>query len=237
MGDGRSGGCIAISARAEHVRAHLLLEAFFESLGKRVVISPPSNRQLYLLGQATIPSDTVCFPAKLVHGHIQQLLDWGARTIFYPCITYNLDEKLGDNHFNCPVVAYYPEVIAANMEDIAHVNFIKSHVGLHRKDDLGAKLAENLRPYLGPISRKRMKAAVDAAYHAHHAYLASVREEGRRIIDTARIEGKRIIVLAGRPYHVDPEVAHVSTSCWAISASHSSARMHLRPDRKFPVMY
>lgn len=183
-------------------------KAFFESLGKRVVISPPSNRQLYLLGQATIPSDTVCFPAKLVHGHIQQLLDWGARTIFYPCMTYNLDEKLGDNHFNCPVVAYYPEVIAANMEDIAHVNFIKSHVGLHRKDDLGAKLAENLRPYLGPISRKRMKAAVDAAYHAHHAYLASVREEGRRIIDTARIEGKRIIVLAGRPYHVDPEVAH-----------------------------
>jgi predicted nucleotide-binding protein (sugar kinase/HSP70/actin superfamily) len=70
-----------------------------------VVTSKPSNRKLYLLGQATIPSDTACFPAKLLHGHVQSLIDAGVKTIFYPCMTYNVDEGLGDNHFNCPIVA------------------------------------------------------------------------------------------------------------------------------------
>lgn len=84
---------------------------FFTELKFEVFHSPYSTRKLYQRGQQTIPSDTVCFPAKLVHGHIQTLIDMGAETIFYPCLSYNFDEHLGDNHYNCPVVAYYPEVI------------------------------------------------------------------------------------------------------------------------------
>ncbi len=104
--------------------------ALFTTLGFEVVTSPASNRELYLQGQHTIPSDTVCFPAKLMHGHVQALLDDGVGTIFYPCLTYNLDEHLGDNHYNCPVVAYYPEVIGANMGELKKVTFIDDYLGI-----------------------------------------------------------------------------------------------------------
>lgn len=183
-------------------------KAFFETLGKRIVISPQSNRKLYLSGQATIPSDTACFPAKLMHGHIQSLLDAGITTIFYPCMTYNLDEGLGENRFNCPVVAYYPEVIAANMEQVRSVTFINNHVGLHRRKDFPKKIARQLEPYFGKLDAKLVKKASDHAYAAHEEYLARTREQGRKIIAAARTEGKHIIILAGRPYHVDPEVSH-----------------------------
>ena len=74
-------------------------------------------------GQHTIPSDTVCYPAKLMHGHIERLIHMGVKDIFYPCMPYNFDEKLGDNNYNCPVVAYYPELIAANVGELSTVNF------------------------------------------------------------------------------------------------------------------
>ncbi len=87
----------------------------FTRLGFTVTVSPVSSRRLYQSGQATIPSDTACFPAKLSHGHIKALCQMqGVDAMFYPCLTYNVDEGLGDNHYNCPVVAYYPEVLAGN---------------------------------------------------------------------------------------------------------------------------
>ena len=107
--------------------------AFFTSLGFEVVTSPLSNRELYIKGQHTIPSDTVCFPAKLMHGHVCALIDEGVKTIFYPCLTYNFDEGLSDNHYNCPVVAYYPEVISANVSELEGLNFINDYLGVHRK--------------------------------------------------------------------------------------------------------
>jgi predicted CoA-substrate-specific enzyme activase len=183
-------------------------KAFFNTLGYPVVTSKPSNRKLYLLGQATIPSDTACFPAKLLHGHVQSLIDAGVKTIFYPCMTYNVDEGLGDNHFNCPIVAYYPEVLAANMDQLGEVRFIKPHVGLHRRTDFPTKMQEHLAPYFGRIAKAKLEKATDAAYTAYAQYLGEVRNEGARIIAQARSQGKRIIVLAGRPYHADPEVSH-----------------------------
>ena len=105
---------------------------FFTKLGFAVYHSPFSSRDLYLKGQGTIPSDTACFPAKLAHGHIQFLAKLGLDAIFYPCMTYNLDEGLGDNHYNCPVVAYYPEVIAGNCPEVQQTKFIYDYVGLHR---------------------------------------------------------------------------------------------------------
>mgnify|MGYP001036696232 CR=1 FL=1 len=183
-------------------------KAFFSVLGKQVVISPLSNRKLYLSGQASIPSDTVCFPAKLMHGHIEALIDAGVQTIFYPCMTYNLDEGLGQNHFNCPVVAYYPEVIAANMEHVRQVDFIHGHIGIHRRKDFPKKMQRMLESHFGKIDLKLLVRASDAAYAAHEEHMRRTREQGQRVIDAARAEGKLIIVLAGRPYHVDPEVSH-----------------------------
>ncbi len=181
---------------------------FFTRLGFAVYHSPLSSRDLYLKGQGTIPSDTACFPAKLAHGHIQFLSKLGLDAIFYPCMTYNIDEGLGDNHYNCPVVAYYPEVIAGNCPEIKTTKFIYDYVGLHRPRDFTKKIFAILRQYFPDLTRSEVKEAANAAYAEYAQHMALIRREGARIIDQARAEGRRIIVLAGRPYHVDPEVNH-----------------------------
>ncbi len=182
--------------------------AFFTKLGFAVYHSPLSSRDLYLKGQATIPSDTACFPAKLAHGHIQFLSKLGLDAIFYPCMTYNIDEGLGDNHYNCPVVAYYPEVIAGNCPEIKQVKFIYDYVGLHRPKDFTKKIHAILRQHFPDISKSEIREAADAAYAEYAHHMSQVRREGARIMEQARAEGRRIIVLAGRPYHVDPEINH-----------------------------
>ena len=182
--------------------------AFFTKLGFAVYHSPLSSRDLYLKGQATIPSDTACFPAKLAHGHIHFLSKLGLDAIFYPCMTYNIDEGLGDNHYNCPVVAYYPEVISGNCPEIKDTKFIYDYVGLHRPKDFTRKIFEILRRHFPDISKKEVRDAADAAYAEYANHMALIRREGARIIAQARAEGRRVIVLAGRPYHADPEVNH-----------------------------
>ncbi len=182
--------------------------AFFTTLGFEVVTSPRSSRSLYLKGQATIPSDTVCFPAKLMHGHIRALVDSGVKTIFYPCMSYNFDEHKSSNHYNCPVVAYYPEVIAANCGEISNVNYIYDYVGIHRPKDFPKKIHAILTRYYPSITLGEVKKAAEAAYAERDKYLAAVRAKGDEIIARARSEGKHIIVLSGRPYHVDNEINH-----------------------------
>ncbi len=178
-------------------------------LGFEVVVSPDSNRALYLDGQQTIPSDTVCFPAKLIHGHVDALIKSGVDTIFYPCMSYNIDEGLGDNHYNCPVVAYYPEVIRANVRELKEKRFICDYVGIHRPDDFYKKFTEIMNGHFdGVFTEKQVKKASDKAYAAYAKYLADVREKGREYITKARRAGKQIIILAGRPYHIDPEINH-----------------------------
>ena len=182
--------------------------AFFTSLGFAVVTSPVSTRAMYIKGQASIPSDTVCFPAKLAHGHIRALADMGIKTIFYPCMSYNIDEHLGDNHYNCPVVAYYPEVLAVNCPELADVTFINEFVGLHRPKDFKKKMYEIMNRYFPGIKRGEVERAADMGYAEYNAHMQRLRDKGAEIIAAARAEGKRIMVLAGRPYHVDPEVNH-----------------------------
>ena len=182
--------------------------AFFTRLGFAVYHSPLSSRDLYLKGQGTIPSDTACFPAKLAHGHIRFLSRLGLDAIFYPCMTYNIDEGLGDNHYNCPVVAYYPEVIAGNCPEIKDTKFIYDYVGLHRPKDFTKKIYNILQRYFPGISRSEIREAGDAAYAEYAHHMAEIRREGARIMNQARAEGRRVIVLAGRPYHVDPEINH-----------------------------
>lgn len=182
--------------------------AFFTTLGFEVVPSPPSTREMYLLGQSTIPSDTVCFPAKLLHGHVQTLIEDGIDTIFYPCLTYNVDEGLGDNHYNCPVVAYYPEVITANMSDVDNITFIKDYVGIHRRRDFPKKMHVILSRYFDDITPKEVSVAAQNAYKEYASFFDRVRRKGQEIVRRARSEHKPILVLAGRPYHVDPEINH-----------------------------
>ena len=169
---------------------------------------PMGNRKLYQRGQQTIPSDTVCFPAKLMHGHVQTLIDQGVETIFYPCLSYNFDEHLGDNHYNCPVVAYYPEVIRNNMKDVKKVNFIKEYFGIHRPKDFPKKAYERLSFYFPDLTLNEVRVAAKRAYDEQAMYRAKVQAKGDEIIKKAEQEGKRIFVLAGRPYHIDPEINH-----------------------------
>lgn len=181
---------------------------FFTELKFEVFKSPYSSRTLYQRGQQTIPSDTVCFPAKLMHGHVQTLIDEGAETIFYPCLSYNFDEHLGDNHYNCPVVAYYPEVIKNNMKDIRKVHFIKEYFGIHRPKDFPQKAYERLSQHFPDLTLNEVRIAAKKAYEEQENYRNKVIEKGNEIISTAEKEGKKIFVLAGRPYHVDPEINH-----------------------------
>ncbi|MBK6087910.1 acyl-CoA dehydratase activase [Ruminococcus difficilis] len=181
---------------------------FFTELKFEVVHSQFSNRKLYQRGQQTIPSDTVCFPAKLMHGHVQTLIDEGIETIFYPCLSYNFDEHLGDNHYNCPVVAYYPEVIRNNMKDVKKVNFIKEYFGIHRPKDFPKKAYERLSFYFPDITLNEVRVAAKKAYEEQERYRAKVQAKGDEIIRKAEHDGKKIFVLAGRPYHIDPEINH-----------------------------
>ena len=210
--------------------------AFFTELGFEAIVSPQSSRTTFLKGQASIPSDTVCFPAKLLHGHVEELLDMGVDAIYYPCMSFNFDEHLGDNHYNCPVVAYYPETIAANMTMRGGTVLINDYVGPHVRHDFPEKMTETLQKYFGGIRLKDVRRAADQAYAARDAYLAAVRQKGAEIIDRARAEGKRILCLAGRPYHADPEINHgidlllTSLGLAVISEDCLSDR-----EKKFPV--
>lgn len=180
-------------------------QTFFNELGFETVISDESSREIYYLGQHTIPSDTVCYPAKLAHGHIEYLLDKGVDFIFYPCMSYNIDEGGSDNHFNCPVVAYYPELLAANNLRLNDKNFFRPYMDMNNKKNIVRVIKQTLKHY--NISGK-IAAAVDKAFEAYHKQQADISKKAAEIIAQARAEKRNIIVLAGRPYHIDREINH-----------------------------
>lgn len=181
---------------------------FFGELGFNVIASGFSDTETYANGQHTIPSDTVCFPAKLVHGHIEKLLKEDIDAIFYPCMTYNINENRGDNHFNCPVVAYYPETVASNISEIRNIKFIYDYIGIHRPTDFTDKMHKILSSNFKSLSKKAVKNAVEKAFLERDIFLEKIRDKGVDIIINARKEKKEIVVLAGRPYHLDPKVNH-----------------------------
>lgn len=178
---------------------------FFTSLGFETVISDESSRDMYYLGQHTIPSDTVCYPAKLAHGHVEDLLNKGVDFIFYPCMSYNIDEGDSDNHYNCPVVAYYPELLLANNPRLNSENFVHPYMDLNVRKNVVRVMTEVLKKY---NVKGKIPAAVDSAFEAMDKYRSSVSAKAQEIIDQARAKGRSIIVLAGRPYHIDKEINH-----------------------------
>jgi predicted nucleotide-binding protein (sugar kinase/HSP70/actin superfamily) len=177
-------------------------------LGFEVHNSGFSTEKLYSHGQHTIPSDTECFPAKLAHGHIEKLLDEGYENIFYPGMSYNIDEKISDNHYNCPVVAYYPEQLHNNVKRLESVNYIFDYVGIHNKPYFKKRIINILHKLDSSLKKKEVYSAVDKAYEEYEKYLDDIRIKGEEIIETARERGLKIVVLCGRPYHVDPLINH-----------------------------
>ena len=140
---------------------------FFTSLGFNVILSKPSSKALYASAQSTIPSDTACFPAKLVHGHIQSLINQKVDAIFYPCMTYNIDERISDNHFNCPIVAYYPQVIKSNM-DLEDIPFISPFICFDHEKKCCQNLQDALHKEGFFFSLKQIKEAYHQAFEAYH---------------------------------------------------------------------
>lgn len=181
--------------------------AFFTHLNFELLLSPESSRSLYLEGQHTIPSDTVCYPAKLMHGHVEWLSHVELDAIFYPCMSYNFDEKAGDNHYNCPVVAYYPELLAANVPSLKRVRYLTPYFGLHRPKDFAKRAAAYFEREFN-IPKSEIKKAAVAAYAAYDAYKDDLRQKAQEYITYARSTNRPILVLAGRPYHIDPEINH-----------------------------
>lgn len=178
---------------------------FFTRLGFGVEISGESDRKTYFKGQHTIPSDTVCYPAKLAHGHIETLLERNVDFIFWPCMTYNVKEADTDNHFNCPVVAYYPELMRANHSGLHADNFLYPYLDLNNPKHVVRVMKEHLKRYnIGG----QIAGAVDAAYKALADFRKEITVKAQEVIAQARREGRKIIVLAGRPYHLDKEINH-----------------------------
>ena len=182
--------------------------AFFHRLGFSVLVSPPSTRELYTRGQHTIPSDTACYPAKLMHGHIEALLSMQPDAIFYPDMTYNVDEHMGVNHYNCPVVAYYPEVLRMNVKKLSETTYIDDFVSVSDRKKFLQRMKEIMGKYFPEVKGKEIAAATEEAYRAYAQYFRKIREKAAEFMAIAREKKLPMIVLAGRPYHVDPEVNH-----------------------------
>lgn len=183
-----------------------LWSGFFEACGFEVVFSEKSSRQLYFRGQHTVASDTVCYPAKLAHGHIESLLDADVDFIFYPCESYNLDEHDSANHYNCPVVAYYPELLKANNERLTDENFVMPYIDLNDKKTTVRALHRALKRY--KLSRRLIKKGLKEGFARLEKFHEDVHEKGNEISAGAEKLGIPVIILAGRPYHVDPEINH-----------------------------
>ena len=181
---------------------------FLRALGFGPVLSDVSTRDMYMQGQHSIPSDTVCYPAKLMHGHIENLLEKGVDSIFYPCMTYNLDEGRATNCYNCPVVAYYPELLHANVAALADFDFMMPYFELTDHKRFVQQAAKYFCGKYPQLKKRQIAEAADAAYQAQADYYAAVRAEGQKAIAYADTHGLDIAVIAGRPYHVDPEINH-----------------------------
>ncbi|MDU2374271.1 MAG: acyl-CoA dehydratase activase-related protein, partial [Peptoniphilus harei] len=181
--------------------------SFFTELGYSVVLSSKSSREIYEKGIETITSETACYPAKISHGHIEDLIEKGIDFIFYPAVFYEEKQfKNADNTLNCPVVAGYSEVIKNNVDDIidGKVKFMNPFISFDNRKKLEKRLAE----VFDFIPKNEVKKAVRAGYEEQDRYRLDVLNEGNRILEEVNKKNQRAIVLSGRPYHIDPEINH-----------------------------
>ena len=183
---------------------------FFKELGYRTVLSPKSTRQIYELGIESIPSESECYPAKLAHGHIEWLIRQGLTYIFYPCVPYERNETPeAGNHYNCPMVTSYAENIKNNVESLTDhkVHFRNPFMAFTNEEILTKRLVEEFTKDQS-IPKKEIRAAAHKAWQELIASRQDMEKKGEEVIAWLKETGHHGIVLAGRPYHVDPEINH-----------------------------
>lgn len=214
-----------------------LWHTFFTELGFSVKLSGRSSHSLYEKGIESIPSESACYPAKIVHGHIQDLIDKGVKNIFYPCIPYEqIEYSDAGNHFNCPMVTSYPEVIYNNMDVVRteDIRYMYPFVNLADKPSFKRQMAKTLEPF--DISKADIDTAADRAFEELRHFKRDIQKSGEDTIKWLRDNNKRGIVLAGRPYHIDPEINHgipamINSLGFAVLTEDSIAHLgHLKRD-------
>ncbi|MCL2004102.1 MAG: 2-hydroxyacyl-CoA dehydratase [Oscillospiraceae bacterium] len=202
-------GSIGLPRALNMYENYPLWHTFLTTLGFSVVLSRGSDHTLFEEGMATIPSESLCYPAKLAHGHIRDLIHRGVKTIFYPCVTYERKENAAaSNHYNCPIVQSYPEVIGANMDELEQkgIRLLKPFLSLAHRGKMAQTLTETLAGW--NIPRDKVKRALDAGFREMDAFQAYMARRGRETVKWLEETGKTGVVLAGRPYHADPEIHH-----------------------------
>ena len=179
-------------------------------LGFKVILSDHSNHTMYETGIESMPSESVCYPAKLVHGHIMNLLQKGVKTIFYPCVMFeNMEFASCDNHYNCPIVQSYSEAIKLNVEKLEEdkINYLNPFLPLEEKA-LTKRILELEEFKLYKFTKKELKEAISAAFEEQRGFKQEVRDKGEEFLNYIKQHNEKAIVLAGRPYHLDKEVNH-----------------------------
>lgn len=182
---------------------------FFSQLGFRVVLSPRSSKAIYEKGIESIPSESVCYPAKLVHGHIEALIEKGIKYIFYPSLAYERKEfDNANNHYNCPVVTSYPEVIRNNVDNLEDGSIIYRNpfMDLSNPKTLFNNLKDELKAF--NVSDKELLRAINEAFDELAKCRQDIQNEGETVLKYLKENKMNGIVLSGRPYHVDPEINH-----------------------------
>ena len=182
----------------------------FTNLGFRVIISEKSTRKIYEKGIESMPSESVCYPAKLSHGHVISLLQKGIKTIFYPCIPYSRKEyKDANNRYNCPIVISYSEVLKNNVEELKNpeVKFINPFLPFESKALLQRMMElEEFKEY--KFTKKELKEAIEKAQAEYQKCRQDIHDKGKETLEYIENNNLKGIVLAGRPYHIDPEINH-----------------------------
>ena len=182
---------------------------FLTKLKFKVVLSPISNKEIFKLGIETIPSESACYPAKISHGHIMYLINKGLKIIFYPCVPYEYKEDSGaNNHYNCPMVTSYPDVIKNNIDDLKEKNikYLSPFLSLHNKEKLYKRLYEIFEEF--NVTKKEIIEAVDAAFNERENVVSDIRKKGEETLKYIEEHKMKRIVLSGKPYHIDQEINH-----------------------------
>jgi predicted CoA-substrate-specific enzyme activase len=205
---GTSRGKIGVPRALNLYDNYPLWFTFLSELGFEVVLSPPSSKTLYEKGIQSIPADTVCYPAKLSHGHIHSLVESGLKTIFFPSVVLERRETEVEYHYNCPIIMGYPVIIKNNIEEIKNgeARLLTPTLDIEDRNRTAKELLETFKDF--GIGEEEIKAALDKGYEEQDAFRQDMKDRGDALLAQMKKEGSRGIVLAGRPYHTDPEINH-----------------------------
>ena len=212
LGDKARFGTVGIPRVLNIYEDYPFWHKFFTSLGFDIVLSDKSTREMYEKGISSIASETACYPAKLSHGHIENLIEKNPDMIFYPAVFYEYKQyDKAQNHMNCPVVSGYPDVIENNVEGLKDIKYMAPFVSLESEDIIKKRMVEVFEGYEhngNVLSKKHIENAVKAAWAEEQTYHDQIRAKGKDLIDFVDKNDLNAIVLAGRPYHIDPEINH-----------------------------